>query len=148
MSRAKHAGRPRGALTVTFLWLLALVVLALAAALFVIGLLGIALLLEGLISWLHPVDAASAWARTLAGVGLIGGSAGVGALGWLGLERMARLRDGVARLPLRVLDPASDADTSMRRARKFVAVVGILLALICLPFAAGIHAAAHGPWLG
>jgi len=27
-------------------------------------------------------------------------------------------------------------------------VIGLLLALICLPFGAAIHATAHGPWLG
>jgi hypothetical protein len=135
MDSAAHPSR-RGALAVAHLAVapvaLALVlalVCALVLALFVMGLLGTALLFEGLSSWLHPVDLAAAWARTLAGIGLIGGSAGLAALGWAALERMAGR-------------PAS------QRARKFVAVVGILLALICLPFAAGIHAAAHGPWLG
>ena len=36
----------------------------------------------------------------------------------------------------------------MNRTLKFVAIVGILLALICLPFAAAIRAAAHGSWFG
>jgi hypothetical protein len=68
-------------------------------ALAIVCLLGVVVLGAGLLSWLHPVDVASAWARTLGGIGLIGGSAG-------------------------------------------------LLALICLPFAAAIHASTHRPWLG
>lgn len=145
-----NRSRPRSALTVTLLWFLALLVFALAAALFIIGLIGIALLFEGLKAWIHPADLASAWARTLAGIGLIGGSTGLVALGWLALDRLARSPGAAARVPLRVLylAPASDGDAAPRWARKFVAVVGILLALICLPFAVGIHAAAHGPWLG
>jgi len=138
---------PRAALAALFPWVVAVAAFALSAALFITGLIGIALLIEGLSSWLHPGDVAAAWARTLAGVGLIGGSAGLAALEWLALGRMARLWGGVARLPFRVLDPASHAQTRMHRAQKFVAIIGILLALICLPFAAGIHAAAHGSWL-
>jgi hypothetical protein len=111
-------------------WVLAPVVFALAAALLIIGLIGVALLVAGLLSWLHPVDLASAWSRTLAGIGLIGASVGLAALGWLALDRLA------------------DRQNALSWARKFVAVVGILLALICLPFAVGIHAAAHGRWLG
>jgi hypothetical protein len=112
----------------------ALVAVALAGALLVIGLLGIAFLVQGLVSWAHSADVAYAWARTLAGVGLIGASAGFAALESLAIEAMAH--------------PPRTGQSAMHRARKFVAVIGILLALICLPFAAGIHAAAHGPWLG
>lgn len=77
---------------------------------------------------------AAAWARTLAGIGLIGGCAALAALLWLAVER------SVGRAP--------QEETAVRRARKFVAVIGILLALVCLPFAAAIHASAHTPWLG
>jgi hypothetical protein len=137
MTRAEHLPRLRGAL----LCVVALVVLAFAVALLAIGLLGIALLIAGVLSWLHPVDVASAWARTLAGIGLIGGSTALAALGWLALGGMAPLLGDVARLRYRALSPAS-------RTLRFVAVIGILLALICLPFAAAIRVTAHGPWLG
>jgi hypothetical protein len=106
---------------------------------------GIALLVAGVLSWLHPVDVAASWARTLGGIGLIGGSAGVAALGWLGVERLAGPLGDFARLRYRAPE---EEETTLRRVRKFVAVVGILLALICLPFAAAIHASAHEPWLG
>ncbi|MGH8202278.1 MAG: hypothetical protein ACREVO_18235 [Steroidobacteraceae bacterium] len=109
-----------------------LAVFPLGIALAIVCLLGVVLLGAGLLSWLHPVDVASAWARTLGGIGLIGGSAGLMALGWLAVDRVAARRE----------------ETAVRRARKFIAVIGILLALICLPFAAAIHASAHRPWLG
>jgi uncharacterized integral membrane protein len=51
-------------------------------------------------------------------------------------------------LRYRIPRPVSEEETALQRARKFVAVIGILLALICLPFAAAIHATAHTPWLG
>jgi hypothetical protein len=91
---------------------------------------------------------AAAWARTLAGIGLIGGSAGFAALGWLAVDRLAGPLGDFARLRYRTLRPAAEGETAIQRARKFVAVIGILLALICLPFAAAIHASAHGSWLG
>jgi hypothetical protein len=115
-------------------YVVALVVGALAVALFGIGVLGIALLIAGATSWTHPGAVATAWARTLAGIGLLGGSAALGALLWLAAERLT--------------GRVSREETGVRRARKFVAAIGILLALVCLPFAAAIHASAHGPWLG
>lgn len=148
MSGERNASRPRRELAGLVLWLVGVAVFALAAALFLIGLAGVALLLAGLSSWLHSVDVASAWARTLGGVGLIGAGAGLAALGWLVVERMgaplgrcARLRDGAAAA-------AAEGETPLQRARKFVAAIGILLALICLPFAAAIHATSHTSWLG
>ena len=112
----------------------ALVVGALAVALLIVGVMGIALLAAGLSSWMHPGAVAAAWARTLAGIGLIGGSAALAALLWLAAERLT--------------GRASRGETAVGRARKFVAAIGILLALVCLPFAAAIHASAHAPWLG
>lgn len=109
-----------------------LTVFPLGIALAIIGLLGIALLIAGLASWVHGADVAAAWSRTLGGIGLTGGSAGLMALGWLAIDRVA----------------ARSEETGVRRVRKFIAVIGILLALICLPFAAAIHTTAHGPWLG
>lgn len=90
--------------------------------------LGVALLFFGLSSWLHPAQVAAAWARTLAGVGLIGSSAGFAALGRLSIAGATRRQVVVS------------------RALKFAAVIGILLALVCLPFAAAIQAAAHAAW--
>jgi hypothetical protein len=115
-------------------YVVALVVGALAIALLIVGVVGIVLLVAGLSSWLHPGEVAVAWARTLAGVGLIGGSGALGALLWLAVER--------------VVGRGAAEESRVRRARKFVAVIGILLALVCLPFAAAIHVSAHRPWLG
>ena len=115
-------------------YVVALTVGALAIALLIVGVLGIALLVAGLSSWAHRGEVASAWARTLAGIGLMGGSAALASLLWLAVDKL--------------LGSGSAAETPARRARKFVAVIGILLALVCLPFAAGIHASAHTPWLG
>lgn len=119
----------------------ALALFAVCVALILILLAGVGLFVEGIASWLRPVDVAVAWARTLAGVGLIGGSAGIGALGWLAVEKLAGRLGNLARLRPHLSHPAL-------RPRKFVAVIGVLLALICLPFAAAIHVSAHAPWFG
>ena len=130
MDRVEYLSRLRGARGVLLPCFVALVVFPVAVALLVIGLAGIALLIAGLISWLSPGDSAAAWARTLGGVGLIGGSGGLAALGRLAIGAMVR------------------RETSMNRRLKFVAVLGILLALICLPFGIAIQAAsAHGAGL-
>jgi len=134
MIRAKDSSRPRRILAGPISYGLALVAGALAVALLIGGVIGIALLIAGLSSWLHAGDVAAAWARTLGGIGLIGGTAALAALLWLALERLA--------------GAGSDDESRMRRARKFVAVIGIVLALVCLPFAAAIHVSAHAPWLG
>lgn len=123
MTRAESLSRLRRGL----LGLAAVVACAFAAVFFV---LGIVLLGAGLLSWLHPLHVALAWARTLAGIGLIGSSAALAALGWLALRGMA------------------SRQILMNRKLKFAAVIGALLALICLPFAAAIGATTHGPWLG
>jgi hypothetical protein len=115
-------------------YVVALVVGALAIALLIVGVLGIVLLIAGVASWLHSGEVAAAWARTLAGIGLIGGSAAFAALLWLAVER--------------VVGGGSLEESRVQRARKFVAAIGILLALVCLPFAAAIHVSAHRPWLG
>jgi hypothetical protein len=125
--------RPRRVLSGPIPYVVALVVGALAVALLIAGVLGIVLFIAGLASWLHPSEAAVAWSRTLAGIGLIGGSAALGALLWLAVESVAGWGAG---------------EGSVHRARKFIAVIGILLALVCLPFAAAIHVSAHKPWLG
>jgi hypothetical protein len=124
-----------------------LAISAVAVALFLICLVGIALLIAGVASWVHPIDVASAWARTLGGIGLIGGSAALAALGWLAVERLAGPLPDFAHLRYRARRSPEGEESALHRARKFVAVVGILLALICLPFAAAIHASAHEPWL-
>lgn len=134
MTSTEDSSRPRRILAGPIPYVVALVVGALAVALLIVGVMGIALLVAGISSWLHPGDVAAAWARTLAGIGLIGGSAALAALLWLAVERF------VGRAP--------QEETAVRRARKFVVVIGILLALVCLPFAAAIHASAHAPWIG
>jgi hypothetical protein len=124
---------PRQILSGPIPYVVALVVGALAVALLIVGVLGIVLFIAGLASWLHPGEVAVAWARTLAGIGLMGGSAALGALLWLAVERVVGRGAGESRV---------------HRARKFVAVIGLLLALVCLPFAAAIHVSAHRSWLG
>src|SRR5579885_988151 len=101
MSRAEKQFRPRRVVAALILCAVVLAVFAAVVGLFLVCLAGFALLIAGISSWLHPVDVASAWARTLGGVGLIGGGAGFSALGWWAVERLAgplrrlaRLRDG------------------------------------------------------
>lgn len=115
MTSAAPVSRRRRPVTGLIRYGVAAGLFALSVVLVLICLAGLGLLVMGFQSWVHPGNVASAWARTLAGVGLMGGSGGAIAL---------------------------------RRGRKFVAVVGIVLALICLPFAAAIHASAHAPWFG
>jgi hypothetical protein len=134
MVRAEDSSRPRRRLAKPIPYGVALVAGVLAVALLVVGMMGIALLVAGLSSWLHPGDVAAAWARTLAGIGLIGGSAALTALLWLAVERLA--------------GTGPDGESRVRRAYKFVAVIGILLALVCLPFGAAIHASSRAPWFG
>lgn len=161
MTQAEPASRPRRFIAGIILCGIGLVLFAVSVALFLVCLAGIGLLVAGMVSWLHPVDVAAAWARTLAGVGLIGGSAGIGALGWLGVERLvgplgrfAQLRRRPRHFAAAGEDAASGAPArvaraaALRRIRKFVAIIGILSALICLPFAAAIHESAHAPWFG
>jgi hypothetical protein len=143
----KSRPRWRRLITGLALCVIALAVFAATVALFLLCLVGIALLIAGLASWLHPIDVAAAWARTLGGIGLIGGSAGVAALGWMGVERLTGPLADFAGLPHRGRPAPAQGESALQRARKFVAVVGILLALICLPFAAALHATAHAPWL-
>ena len=126
------------------LCVVALALVAVSVGLCLICLTGIGFLIVGLVSWLHPVDVASAWAHTLAGVGLIGGSTGTGALGWQALEKLRGPFGAAGKVSAQ---NGSESESALRRARKFVAVIGILLALVCLPFAAAIHASAHVPWL-
>ena len=130
MTRAEHRSRLRAA------FLGVAVALALAIAVVLLG-LGIALLIAGLLTWVHPGQVASAWARTLTGLGLIGLGVCLAALGWPGVGWLRRIGK-----------PRGETETALGRMLKFVAAVGILLALICLPFGTAIHAAAHVPWFG
>ena len=130
MTSAALESRVRRIVTGLILYGVAATLFAVSVALGLTLLAGVGLLVGGIVSWVHPVDVAGAWARTLGGTGLIGGSAGIGALGWLAVEGLVGPLGRLARL------------------RKFVAAVGLLLALICLPFAAAIHASAHAPWFG
>lgn len=123
MSRA--AGAPR--LRRMLLGAVALLLIVAALALLV---LGAGLLIAGIFSWLRPINVALAWARTLVGVGLMGGGAGLAAAAWLAFRGMAQ------------------RPTIMDRKLKFAAVIGSLLALICLPFGAAIGAMSHVSWFG
>jgi uncharacterized sodium:solute symporter family permease YidK len=130
MTRVEDRSLRRG----TLLGVATVLALTIAAALLA---LGIALFVAGLLTWVHRGHVASAWARTLAGVGLIGGGACLAALGsltigWLRIGRMGSRWD----------------DAAVSRLLKFAAVIGFLVVLICLPFGAAIQAAAHGPWFG
>jgi hypothetical protein len=78
MVGAQSRSRLRGAL----LGVAAALSLAIALALCT---LGVALLIAGIGSWLHPGDVAAAWARTLVAIGLIGAAACLAALGWPGI---------------------------------------------------------------
>jgi hypothetical protein len=100
-----------------------------ASALVLLG-LGMAQLIAGLLSWLHPHGVATAWARTLTGAGLLGSSGGLAALAWLAFEGLAQRQ------------------RPMNRKLKFAAVIGSLLALVCLPFGAAIGVMAHVSWFG
>ncbi|HVS77121.1 MAG TPA: hypothetical protein VHE11_09315 [Steroidobacteraceae bacterium] len=139
MTRGWNLSRLPAAFRLPVLGLVALVAIASAIGVLIAGLLGLALLVAGIVSWLRPGDLTEAWARTLAGAGSIGISGALAALAWTAGSAFAH-----ARRP--DLDPARGEAT--RRTLKFVAILGILLALVCLPFAAAIHATAHKPWLG
>jgi len=89
------------------------VLFAFCVVAFVLGILlfagsiaGLGLLLSGLLHWDGMNALAHATARTLAGIGLIGGSLGVGALLWLVLEGLVKLLGRYARLHYQVLKPA------------------------------------------
>ena len=106
------------------------VALIMVASALVLLALGAALLIAGLLSWLRPHGVAAAWARTLTGAGLLGSSGGLAALAWLAFEGLAQRQ--------RV----------MNRKLKFAAVIGSLLALVCLPFGAAIGTMSHVSWFG
>jgi len=89
------------------------VLFAFGVVAFVLGILlfagsiaGLGLLLSGLLHWDGMNALAHASARTLAGIGLIGGSLGAGALLWLVLEGLVKLLGRYARLHYQVLKPA------------------------------------------
>lgn len=67
---------------------------------------GLGLLLSGLLHWDNLTTVAFATSRTLAGIGLLGGSIGCGALLWLVLEGLVKLLGRYARLHYQVLKPA------------------------------------------
>lgn len=148
MSGAVHRSPLKVSLRFAGTFLFALVTLALGLGLACALLLGIALLIAGILSWLRPGDVADAWARTLAAIGLLGGGAGLAALAWASRDRLTLLLGDFAPPRPHGRDPASEQVSLRNQRLKFVAGIGILLALMCLPFAAAIHAGAEGPWLG
>ena len=74
--------------------------------LFAGGVAGLGLLLSGLLHWNGLTTVAQAASRTLAGIGLLGGSVGGGALLWLVLEGLVKLLGRYARLHYQLLKPA------------------------------------------
>jgi uncharacterized membrane protein len=74
--------------------------------LFAGGVAGLGLLLSGLLHWDGLSTVALAASRTLAGIGLLGGSVGGGALLWLVLEGLVKLLGRYARLHYQLLKPA------------------------------------------
>jgi uncharacterized membrane protein len=89
-----------------FLLVFALSAFVAAMVLFAVSVAGLGLLLSGLLHWDNFATVASASARTLAGVGLLGGGLGCAALLWLLLEGLVRLLGRYARLHYQVLKPA------------------------------------------
>jgi uncharacterized membrane protein len=90
------------------------VLFALGVSTFVMGVLlfaggvaGLGLLLSGLLHWDGSPAVALAASRTLAGIGLLGGSIGGGALLWLVLEGLVKLLGRYARLHYQLLKPAA-----------------------------------------
>ncbi|MGH8141485.1 MAG: DUF1700 domain-containing protein [Steroidobacteraceae bacterium] len=75
--------------------------------LFAFGVAGFALLLSGLFHWGSLSGITAALSRSLAGIGMLGGSIGFAALLWLVLEGIVRLLGGYARLHYRVLKPVT-----------------------------------------
>ena len=75
--------------------------------LFGIGIAGLAVLLSGLFHWMGAAGLAVGASRVLAGIGLLGGSIGFAALGWLVLEGIVKLLGNYARLHYRVLKPGA-----------------------------------------
>ena len=121
--------------------------LAAAAILAVTCLTGLALLALGALAWVHPADVPAAWTRTLAGIGLLGGSAGGESLCWLGIAGLIRRRGAAGMLAERVLAITSE-ESGIGRAMKFIAAIGLVSALVCLPLAAGLRAGFGRPWFG
>lgn len=88
------------------LFAIGILAFVLGIVLFAGSVAGLGLLLSGLLHWDGMHALAHATARTLAGIGLIGGSLGVGALLWLVLEGLVKLLGRYARLHYQVLKPA------------------------------------------
>jgi uncharacterized membrane protein len=84
-----------------------LVAFVMGILLFAGSVAGLGLLLSGLLHWDDLTTVAFATSRTLAGIGLLGGSIGGGALLWMVLEGVVRLLGGYARLHYQVLKPAA-----------------------------------------
>lgn len=118
-----------------------------AAALALTGLAGLALLALAGLGWAQGLDVPGAWTRTLAGIGLLGGGAGAESLCWLAIRGLLRRSDAGGALSARVLEITGE-DSGIGRAMKFIAVIGLVSALICLPLAAGLRAAFGRPLFG
>jgi uncharacterized membrane protein len=89
-----------------FLVTFGLCAFVMAMVLFAASIAGFALMLSGLLHWDNFATIVFASSRTLAGIGLLGGSVGCAALLWLLLEGLVRLLGRYARLHYQVLKPA------------------------------------------
>jgi uncharacterized membrane protein len=89
-----------------FLIIFGVSALVMGIVLFAGSVAGLGLLLSGLLHWDNLSAIAFASSRTLAGIGLLGGSIGCAALLWLVLEGLVKLLGRYARLHYQVLKPA------------------------------------------
>ena len=88
-----------------FLLVVGVIVFALGAIVLALGVAGLGLVLSGVFHWSGAHGIINALARTLGGVGLIGGSVGLGCLMWIVLEALLRFLGRYVRLHYRVLKP-------------------------------------------
>lgn len=91
-----------------FLCAILAIVFVLALVLFGVGVAGLGLLLSGLVHW-SPFSIFSVSSRLLAGVGLLGGSLGFGAVLWLMLEALVRVLGSYVRLHYHVIKPSESS---------------------------------------
>lgn len=88
-----------------FLFTFCVIAFVVALVLVILALVGFGLLLSGLLHWGGLSAIAETFAKILTGIGLLGGSVGVGALMWMVLEALVKLLGGYARLHYRVIKP-------------------------------------------
>ena len=88
-----------------FLFTFCVIAFVVSLLLVVLALVGFGILLSGLLHWGGLSAITETIAKILTGIGLLGGSVGVGALMWMVLEALVKLLGGYARLHYRVIKP-------------------------------------------